>query len=48
MEGILHAYPEIIYKRRLRIMSEDDWQRITKEPLAIKQEWNLFKNDGKE
>lgn len=48
LEGILHAYPEIIYKRRLRIMSEDDWQRIAKEPLAIKQEWNLFKNDGKE
>jgi hypothetical protein len=48
LEKVLHTYPDVLYKRRLRMMSADDWKRITEEPLIIKQEWRMFERDEKE
>ena len=48
LEKVLHTYPGVLYKRRLRMMATDDWKRITEEPLIIKQEWRMFERDEKE
>jgi hypothetical protein len=48
LEKVLHTYPDVLYKRRLRMMAADDWKRITEEPLIIKQEWRMFERDEKE
>lgn len=42
LEDILHAYPDIRYKKATAAMSGDRWEELTRMPTAILQEWDVF------
>ena len=46
LEGILHAYPDILYKRRREFFTDDLKRDMQNSP--IKQEWRMFERDEKE